>query len=387
MYVNILRNGQGFGPYTLEQVKAYLASGQLQATDLAWHQGLDRWMPLGELPALRPSPAPNQSQSLNVKPLLIVAAIVLVVIVVGAVLVSTLPSSPRNASTSSFTKDPYIEYVNGSKITAHYNAEQNKTFYYQSENKFTPQAMEGVRKGEGNHAFEIDLTAESAGKYTLPSEVTISLLHDFAKMSMWHLPRTGALQVEAGGEKVVEYKCTSDFNVNKTTEKCLQNEATKDEPTDATYYDAAHFTVPLAAFEKMVNAGNVRVTIGGAAFSLTDDAKSSLKAFSEVMHGHPSTVGSSAAPASATPSNRITSAPPPSSYGVTLAGYSQLRTGMTYKEVIRILGREGVEISRNDLAGYTTVMYQWEGEGSPGANMNAMFQNGRLIQKAQFGLR
>jgi hypothetical protein len=387
LYVNISRNGQGFGPYTLEQVKAYLASGQLYAADLAWYQGLDRWVPLGELPVLHPTDAPNQSQSFNVKPLLIVTAIVLVGMVIAAVLVSTLPTSPRSASTSGFINDPHIEYVNGSKITVHFNAEQNKTFYNQSDIKFTPPTMEGVKKGEGDHAFEIVLTAESAGKYTPPSEVTISLLHDFAKLSMWHLPRTGALQVEADGEKVVEFKCTSDFNVNKTSEKCLQNEATKDEPTDATYYDAAHFTIPSAAFEKMASAGGVRVKIGGATFTLTDAAKSSLKAFSEVTHGHPSTTGASAAPVSTAPSNRITSPPPPSSYGVTFAGYNQLRTGMTYKEVVKILGKEGVEISRNDLAGYTTVMYQWEGEGSLGANMNAMFQNGRLIQKAQFGLR
>lgn len=71
--------------------------------------------------------------------------------------------------------------------------------------------------------------------------------------------------------------------------------------------------------------------------------------------------------------------------GLTMAKYQQIREGMTYREAVEILGAEGTELSSSDVAGHRTVMYMWEGSG--GANMNAMFQNGRLIQKAQFGLR
>lgn len=71
---------------------------------------------------------------------------------------------------------------------------------------------------------------------------------------------------------------------------------------------------------------------------------------------------------------------------VTMANYNRLRTGMTYEQVVAILGKEGTELSSNDIAGYQTVMYQWEGE-SFASNMNAMFQNGKLMQKAQFGLK
>lgn len=35
----------------------------------------------------------------------------------------------------------------------------------------------------------------------------------------------------------------------------------------------------------------------------------------------------------------------------------------------------------------TTVMVQWENPGVFAGNMNAMFQNGKMISKAQFGLR
>jgi hypothetical protein len=34
--------------------------------------------------------------------------------------------------------------------------------------------------------------------------------------------------------------------------------------------------------------------------------------------------------------------------------------------------------------GYVSVMYIWK--NSDGSNMNALFQNGKLLNKAQFGL-
>lgn len=65
---------------------------------------------------------------------------------------------------------------------------------------------------------------------------------------------------------------------------------------------------------------------------------------------------------------------------------------MSYSEAATLLGREGEEISRNRIAGIPnlmepieTVMFQWTNPGF--SNMNAMFQNDRLISKAQFGLR
>jgi hypothetical protein len=71
--------------------------------------------------------------------------------------------------------------------------------------------------------------------------------------------------------------------------------------------------------------------------------------------------------------------------GVTLENFGRLKDGMTYPEVVKILGKEGTEISSSNIAGYKTVMYQWEGQGF--GNMNAMFQNGKLVSKAQFGLK
>jgi hypothetical protein len=72
---------------------------------------------------------------------------------------------------------------------------------------------------------------------------------------------------------------------------------------------------------------------------------------------------------------------------VTMASYQQLTDGMTYEEAVQVLGAQGREMSRTDLAGISTVMYSWEGAGGIGANMTVMFQNNKLVSKSQFGLR
>jgi len=73
--------------------------------------------------------------------------------------------------------------------------------------------------------------------------------------------------------------------------------------------------------------------------------------------------------------------------GVTMENYNKLQTGMTYEQVVSILGEEGKEMSSNDIAGYKNVMYLWKAGGFSVGNMNAMFQNGALVQKAQFELQ
>ncbi len=69
---------------------------------------------------------------------------------------------------------------------------------------------------------------------------------------------------------------------------------------------------------------------------------------------------------------------------VSKADYDAIGTGMTYEQVQGMIGVPGEELSHSDLAGYTTVMYSWKNPN--GSNMNAMFQNDRLVSKAQFGL-
>lgn len=69
---------------------------------------------------------------------------------------------------------------------------------------------------------------------------------------------------------------------------------------------------------------------------------------------------------------------------LTAASFAALQSGMTLGQVVAIAGQPSAEIANSEIAGFKTVMYQWN---AGGAIMNVMFQNGRLVSKAQFGLR
>ncbi len=69
---------------------------------------------------------------------------------------------------------------------------------------------------------------------------------------------------------------------------------------------------------------------------------------------------------------------------VTKAEFDQLQEGMTYEQAVAIIGASGELQSSSDVVEIKTVMYSWM--NSNGSNMNAMFQNNKLVTKAQFGL-
>ena len=52
MLVHIQRDGQQFGPYTLEDLNAHLASGALLPTDYAWYEGAANWMAMSDVPGV-----------------------------------------------------------------------------------------------------------------------------------------------------------------------------------------------------------------------------------------------------------------------------------------------------------------------------------------------
>jgi len=60
---------------------------------------------------------------------------------------------------------------------------------------------------------------------------------------------------------------------------------------------------------------------------------------------------------------------PTASTGVNLANYGRIQNGMTYDEVVQILGVEGTELSSSGSGQYRTVMYSWDGQGGFGANI------------------
>lgn len=59
---------------------------------------------------------------------------------------------------------------------------------------------------------------------------------------------------------------------------------------------------------------------------------------------------------------------------------------MSYTEVVRVLGEPGIEMARSEVAGYSTVSYQWKAKQGVG-NMIVMFQNNKLVSKAQAMLK
>lgn len=74
---------------------------------------------------------------------------------------------------------------------------------------------------------------------------------------------------------------------------------------------------------------------------------------------------------------------------ITLDEFNQITNGMTYQEVVDIVGGPGELLSETDLgmgSEYASAMYMWEGEGSIGANANVMFQGGAVVSKSQLGL-
>ena len=76
---------------------------------------------------------------------------------------------------------------------------------------------------------------------------------------------------------------------------------------------------------------------------------------------------------------------------VTMEKFSKIENGMSYEAVVGIIGKEGELNSQNQIQGggvvptIDTAMYSWTNPS--GTGMNAIFQNDKLMQKSQFGLK
>lgn len=66
MLIHVGRSGQQLGTFSPEQTRAALASGQLRPDDIAWHEGLADWVPLGSLVALL-APPPVAAEAARVE--------------------------------------------------------------------------------------------------------------------------------------------------------------------------------------------------------------------------------------------------------------------------------------------------------------------------------
>lgn len=67
--------------------------------------------------------------------------------------------------------------------------------------------------------------------------------------------------------------------------------------------------------------------------------------------------------------------------------FDQIESGMTYEEVVAIIGSEGQVLSETGDAGtdFHTIMYEWETDGFM-SSANIMFQGNKMANKAQIGV-
>ena len=111
MQIYINRDGQQFGPFTIEQVNEGLAAGQLLPTDFAFFEGLPQWTPLNQIQGVViPGTAaiPTQSgvtkddASAKKKKIIKIAGISIGIIALTCVLLYVWPG---------FLKEPEMEYL------------------------------------------------------------------------------------------------------------------------------------------------------------------------------------------------------------------------------------------------------------------------------------
>lgn len=80
---------------------------------------------------------------------------------------------------------------------------------------------------------------------------------------------------------------------------------------------------------------------------------------------------------------------PKNKTGISKAEFNQIRNGMNYEEVKNIIGSDGEIVSESGQVGdqFHTIMYSWKCEKGLGTNARFMFQEGKLQNKSQFGLK
>lgn len=59
MHYQVTRNGQMYGPYTLEDLRRYVASGHILPTDLAQGDDGSEWVPVAQILGMAGAPAPG----------------------------------------------------------------------------------------------------------------------------------------------------------------------------------------------------------------------------------------------------------------------------------------------------------------------------------------
>ena len=71
----------------------------------------------------------------------------------------------------------------------------------------------------------------------------------------------------------------------------------------------------------------------------------------------------------------------------TLAHFNRIQNGMTYADVLAIIGAEGTESMEYRLMGTLNEHFDWRGVGRGYSNLTVYFQNGYVSDKMHIGLK
>ena len=71
--------------------------------------------------------------------------------------------------------------------------------------------------------------------------------------------------------------------------------------------------------------------------------------------------------------------------GITAAQFNRVKAGMTYSEVVAILGQPSEKLSQVNIAGHRSAVFMWQ--SGLMANCQVTFTNGAVVITAQFGLK
>jgi len=134
------------------------------------------------------------------------------------------------------------------------------------------------------------------------------------------------------------------------------------------------------------------VVIFGVMFANNfEKEKTRLEAQNEAARMHNAEVAAEEAkrggkpPKKGTPPKPVAEVADESGGRFTQAKFDRLNDGISYESAVKILGAPGKLASSVKAGDIKIVMYTWQNED--GSNLNAQFQNNKLVTKAQFGLQ
>jgi hypothetical protein len=124
--VIINRNGERFGPYTLDEARAYLAEGRILHSDTATVEGTEKWLsvatilgiaaPAPPLPAAAPPPLPGLTKKNSATRVLLVVGAFVFIIILFAIIGKVRSNSPEGTVRSFL--DAAIAHRDGSAFLA-----------------------------------------------------------------------------------------------------------------------------------------------------------------------------------------------------------------------------------------------------------------------------